>query len=88
MKLDLSQLRRITAIGLLVFLIVGGVLPWMLDLVAAQRAFGFLLSADLIAFAMLVYVYDRESDLDVNWYLLLIGCVAIAMLIFFGIVTS
>jgi hypothetical protein len=87
MKLDVSRLRRLAAIGLFVFLVVGAVLPWLLDLVAAQRAFGFLLGADLIAFAMLVYVYDRQKDIEVNWNLLLIGCAVIAMLIFFGMVT-
>lgn len=88
MKLDTSQLRRLTAIGLFVFLIVGAVLPWMLDLVANQRAFGFLLGADLIAFTMLVYVFDRESDDEVNWFTLLIGSVILGLLIFLGMVTS
>jgi hypothetical protein len=88
MKLDTSQLRRLTAIGLFVFLIVGAVLPWTLDLVANQRAFGFLLGADLIAFSMLVYVFDRESDDEVNWFTLLIGSVIIGLLIFLGMVTA
>jgi hypothetical protein len=87
MELDVRKLRRLTAFGLFVFLIVGAVLPWLLDLVTAQRAFGFLLGADLIAFTMLVYVYDRESDNEMNWSLLLIGCAIIALLIFFGMVT-
>jgi hypothetical protein len=88
MNLDTAQLRRLTAIGLFAFLIVGAVLPWMLDLVANQRAFGFLLGADLIAFTMLVYVFDRESDDEVNWITLLIGSVIIGTLIFFGMVMS
>jgi hypothetical protein len=87
MKLGISKLRMLTAIGLLVFLLIGGVLPWLLDLVAAQRAIGFILGADLIAFAMIVYVYDRASDSEVNWNLLLIGCAIIVMLVFFGMVT-
>jgi hypothetical protein len=85
--MNISVMRLLAAVGLLVFLVLGAALPWTLDLVAAQRAFGFLLGADLIAFAMLVYVYDRNSDKDVNWNLLLIGSAIIAMLMFFGIVT-
>jgi ABC-type Na+ efflux pump permease subunit len=88
MTLDMAQLRRMTAIGLLIFLIAGAVLPWTFDLVANQRAFGFLLSADLIAFTMLVYVYDRESDKEVNWITLLIGGVIIGILIFFGMIMT
>jgi hypothetical protein len=87
MDFSLSIMRRLAAVGLLVFLVLGAAMPWMLDLVTAQRAFGFLLGADLIAFTMLVYVYDRTSDRDVNWNLLLIGSAIIAMLMFFGIVT-
>jgi hypothetical protein len=87
MNLDTAQLRRLTAIGLFIFLIVGAALPWTLDLVANQRAFGFLLAADLIDFTMLLYVFDRESDEEVNWNTLLIGCAVIAMLVFFGMVT-
>jgi hypothetical protein len=86
MKLYTSKLRRLTAIGIFVFLIVGAVLPWTLDLVTNQRAVGFILSADLIAFTMLVYVYDRESDNEVNWITLLIGSVITSMLIFLGMV--
>jgi hypothetical protein len=88
MNLDVSKLRRLAAFGLFVFLIVGAVLPWLFDLVAAQRAFGFLLGADLIAFSMLVYVYDRERDSDVNWSLLLMGSAVIALLVFFGMIAS
>jgi hypothetical protein len=87
MNLDTGKLRRLTAIGLLIFLIVGAALPWTLDLMANQRAFGFLLASDLIAFTMLVYIFDRESDEEVNWNTLLIGCAVIAMLVFFGMVT-
>jgi hypothetical protein len=35
---------------------------------------------------MLVYVYDRESDNEVNWITLLIGSVITSMLIFLGMV--
>jgi uncharacterized membrane protein len=86
MNLDKAQLRRLIAIGLLVFLIVGAALPWTFDLVANQRAFGFILAADLISFTMLVYVYDRETDEAVNWNTLLIGSAVIALLVFFGMV--
>jgi hypothetical protein len=87
MSVDIARLRRFIAIGLFVFLIVGAVLPWLFDLVANQQAFGFLLAADLVAFTMLVYVFDRESDDEVNWNTLLVGSVVMAVLIFLVMVT-
>jgi hypothetical protein len=84
---DFQLARRLAASALLALLVVVTISVWLLDLVAMQRAFGFLLSADLLAFAMLVYTYDRESDEQVNWPLLLVGSAFVAILIFFSVVT-
>ena len=46
---------RLIAFFLLVFLIVVGVSIWLLNFIAQQRVFGFLVSAELVAFALLVY---------------------------------
>jgi hypothetical protein len=87
MSMNIARLRLFIAVGLFVFLIVGAVLPWLFDLVANQRSFGFLLAADFIAFTMLVYVFDRESDDEVNWNTLLVGSVIVAVLVFLVMVT-
>jgi len=87
MKLNLQETRRLIAIALLAFLIAVTASLWLLDLVTQQRAFGFFLSSELLAFAILVYVYDRETPEDINWPQVMIGCSFIAMLIFFGILT-
>jgi hypothetical protein len=69
------------AILLLVFIIIAGVTMWTLDLVAQQRTFAFLLSAELIAFAMLVYLYYAETPKDVSRRWLLAGAIAIAVVV-------
>jgi hypothetical protein len=69
------------AILLLVFIIIAGVTMWTLDLVAQQRTFAFLLSAELIAFAMLVYLYYVETPKDVSRRWLLAGAIAIAVVV-------
>jgi hypothetical protein len=82
-----QQVRRVLALALLAFLVTVTISLYLIDLVNGQRAFGFLLSADLLAFTMLVYVYDRENDEEINWAQLLIGSAFTAMLIFFSIIT-
>lgn len=66
---------------LLIFIIVAGITMWTLDLIAQQRTFAFLLSADLIAFAMLVYLYYAENPKDISRRWLFGGAIAIAVVI-------
>lgn len=87
MRLNSRKTRILVAVTLLTFLLVVAASIWLLDLVNEQRTFGFLLSAELLAFSMLVYVYDRTTEDEVNWLKLLIGCAFLAMLIFFSIIT-
>ena len=61
---------RLIAIFLLTFLVVVGVTIWFLDLVAQQRIFGFLMSAEFVAFALLVYLYYEENPQDISKKLL------------------
>lgn len=79
MKKDIDYLRAI-AIFLLIFLIVVGVSVWLLNLVTQWRAFGFLLSAEFIAFAMLVYIFYMENP-AFGKKLLAIGFVVLAVLV-------
>ena len=71
---------RVTAVFLLVFLIVVGVSEWLLNLIAQQRAFGFLMSAEFVAFAMLVYIFYEQNP-GVSKKLLTAGFAALGILV-------
>ena len=83
MKKNTDSLRLI-AIFLLIFLIVLGVSIWLLDLVAQQRTFGFLLGAELVAFALLVYLYYEENPHEIDKRLLSVGFASILILVIMG----
>ncbi len=71
---------RVTAYFLLAFLLVVGVSVWLLNLITQQRVFGFLMSAELVAFAMLVYIFYEENP-GVSKKLLSAGFVALGVLV-------
>ena len=74
-----SDHLRITAVSLLTFLVVVAVALWLLNLITQQRVFGFLMSAEFVAFALLVYIFYQENL--VNKKLLAAGFVALGVLI-------
>ena len=79
MKRDFDSLR-VTAYFLLVFLIVIGVAVWLLNLISQQRVFGFLMSAEFVAFAMLVYLFYMEDPVAAK-KILSAGFVAMGILV-------
>ncbi len=76
-----SNYLHLIAIFLLTFLVVIGVAIWLLDLVTQQRIFGFLMSAEFVAFALLVYLYYEENPQDINKKLLISGFAALGILV-------
>lgn len=74
-----SDHLRITAVSILTFLVVVAVAMWLLNLVTQQRVFGFLMSAEFVAFAMLVYTFYGENLVDKK--LLAAGFVALVVLV-------
>ena len=72
---------RLIAIFLLTFLVIVGVAIWLLDLVAQQRVFGFLVSAEFVAFALLVYLYYEENPQEISQKLLLSGFAALGVFV-------
>jgi len=71
---------RSVAVFLLLFLVIVGIAIWFLDFISQQRVFGFLMSAELIAFALLVYIYYEQNP-GVSKKLLTAGFVALAILV-------
>lgn len=65
---------------LLVFMVVVAVLLWLVDLWTQQRVFGFLVSAEFVAFAMLVYLYYKEMPKELSRSWLTAGFAALAAL--------
>jgi len=80
MKRTINHFRLI-AIFLLTFLVIVGAAIWLLDLVAQQRAFGFLVSAEFSAFVLLVYLYYEENPQDISKKLLIGGFAAIGVFV-------
>ena len=74
-----DPLRSIVVL-LLIFLLAIGASIWFLDFIAQQRVFGFLMSAELVAFAMLVYIFYEENS-GASRRLLTAGFVALAILV-------
>jgi uncharacterized cupredoxin-like copper-binding protein len=70
-------IRKVSSALLVVFLVIVTIYLWLLDLVVDQRIFATLLSAELIAFSMLVYVSTRPFTR--SW--LVVGYFTIALLL-------
>jgi uncharacterized cupredoxin-like copper-binding protein len=79
MSHDFDSLR-VTAYFLLAFLVIVGVSVWLLNLITQQRVFGFLMSAELVAFAMLVYIFYEQNP-RASKKLLSAGFVALGVLV-------
>ncbi|MEM0075210.1 MAG: hypothetical protein QXG05_06440 [Nitrososphaerota archaeon] len=67
--------------ALAVFMIVLASVMWILHPIAQQQQFGELLGAELIAFAMLTYVYTRNSADEVKEFWIMAGTLALAFLL-------
>jgi plastocyanin len=70
---------------LVIFIVAIGVAMWTLDLVAQQRTFAFLLSAELVAFAMLVYLYYAETPRETSRRWLFTGSAALVAVILLSV---
>ena len=79
MKRTSDPLRSI-AVFLLTFLVVVGIAIWFLNFVSQQRVFGFLMSAEFVAFAMLVYIFYEQNP-GVSKKLLTAGFAALGILV-------
>ena len=71
---------KTTIYFLLIFMLILAAAIWVLDPVAQQRIFGFLMAAEFIALAMLVYIFYMEDPV-VAKRLLTAGFILLAALI-------
>jgi hypothetical protein len=80
--------RSLLSILLLCFQIAIAAYLWVVDLFNGQRVFGVLVSAMLLAFCMLIYVYRKPSYKELSKSLLLIGYLALALLLSLGVAVT
>ena len=88
MKLRPEDVRALIAVLLLAFLAVVAVFLWFIDLLTQQRAFGVLIGAELVAFAMLVYIYSVPNYNEVKESWLLLGELTLGAILLLAIVVS
>jgi hypothetical protein len=81
LKLYDDGVRVLLSATLVVFLAVFAAYLWFVDLLSSQREFGALLTAELVAFAMLVYVFTKPDYDAVKKSWMLAGCIALALLL-------
>jgi hypothetical protein len=81
LRLHEEEVRVLLSATLVAFLAVIAVYLWLVDLISRQREFGAFLSAELVAFAMLVYISTKPDYDAVKKSWMLIGCVALALLL-------
>ena len=81
MKLQEEGVRVLLSATLVAFLAVFAVYLWFVDLLSNQREFGAFLTAELMAFAMLVYITTKPDFDAVKKSWVLAGCIALALLL-------
>ena len=81
MKLQEEGVRILLSATLVAFLAVFAVYLWFVDLLSSQREFGAFLTAELTAFAMLIYITTKPDFDAVKKSWVLAGCIALALLL-------
>jgi len=79
--MDEDGVRVLLSATLVAFLAVLAAYLWFVDLLSNQRQFGAFLTAELVAFAMLVYLTTKPDYDAVKKSWMLMGCVALALLL-------
>ena len=69
-----NDLRWMIAAPLVLFLAVNGVSLWFIDLISRQGEFAGLLAAELVAFALLLYLERIPSYREASIVWLIAGC--------------
>jgi len=81
LRLNEEGVRLLLSATLVAFLAVFAVYLWFVDLLSNQREFGAFLTAELVAFAMLVYISTKPDYESVKKAWVLSGCIALALLL-------
>ncbi len=79
MTLSEKDIRWLIATPLVIFLAVVGVSLWLVDLISRQGEFAALVAAELVAFALLLYLERTPDYSEASKTWLLGGCVSIVV---------
>jgi hypothetical protein len=85
MKFDSESIRALITWSMIAFLVAVTPYLWFIDLLTRQRTFTLLLSAELAAFSMLVYVVTKPSYHSLRKSWMLIGCISLAVLLLLAV---
>ncbi len=58
---------------------------WYIDLLVSQRVFGALLAAELVIFAMAIYVFSKQDLTGTPSTWLLVGCLGTAVFLLMAV---
>jgi hypothetical protein len=85
MGFDSETIRALILWSMMAFLLVLTPYLWFIDLLTRQKTFALLLSAELAAFSMLIYVATKPDydSLKKSW--MLTGCGTLAALLLLAI---
>lgn len=85
MSLDSENIRALIIWSIMAFLLALTPYLWLIDLLTRQKTFTLLLSAELAAFSMLIYVATKPNydSLQKSW--MLGGCASLTVLLLLAI---
>jgi hypothetical protein len=85
MKLDSESVRALMSWSIVAFLVTVTPYLWFINLLTRQRTFSLLLSAELMAFSVLIYVATKPSHSNLRRSWILVGCATLAVLLLLAI---
>ncbi len=85
MRLDSESIRDLISWSIIAFLVAVTPYLWFIDLLTRQRTFSLLLSAELVAFSMLIYVATKPSYDSLRRSWILLGSIALAVLLLLAV---
>jgi hypothetical protein len=88
MKLDQEAVKYPIGSVLVILLISIAAYLWFLDQFSVQRVFGVLLASELVTFAMLVYLYSKQSFSKISKPWFLAGAFSIAVFLFLALTVA
>jgi len=80
--------KEALSLTLLLFLVVIAAYIWFLNLMTQERVFGFLISAEMVVFSMLVYTYYKPDFDELSRTWLLMASIAVVELLIFSVIVT
>jgi len=85
MELDSESIRALMTWSLMAFLVAVTPYLWFIDLLSRQRTFALLISTELAAFSLLIYIATKPNYSSLKKAWILVGCIALVVLLLLSI---